>query len=102
MGTAEPALVDKDTADQTDHEQPVVPTVVPVAETTQEDPAQDRAGARTPTRGDETEKMPLPSSVAEEGDKVPTPLLLKKKGLRFRSRPKLPRQRAPLATARVR
>ena len=73
LGTAEPAVAHKDAADQTDHEKPMVPTVVPVAETAQEDPAQDRAGARTPTRGDETEKTSPPSSVVEEEDKVPTP-----------------------------
>ena len=74
LGTAEPAVADKDAADQTDREQPVEqPTVVSVAETAQEVPVQDRARVRTPTRGDETEKMPPPNSVAEEGDKVPTP-----------------------------
>jgi len=74
LGIAEPVVADKDAADQTDHEQPMEqPTVVSVAETSQEDPAQDRAVARTPTRGDETERTPPPSSVAEVGDKVPTP-----------------------------
>jgi hypothetical protein len=47
--------------------------VVAVADTAEEDPAQDKAGASAPTRGDETAGMPPPSSVAEEGDKVPTP-----------------------------
>ena len=54
--------------------------VVPMAETAEEDPAQDKAGASTTTRGDETAGTPPPSSVAEEGDKVPTPLQLKKRG----------------------
>ena len=49
------------------------PAVVAVAETAEEDPAQNKAGASTPTRGDETAGTPPPSSVAEEGDKVPTP-----------------------------
>ena len=49
------------------------PTVVTVAETAEEDPSQVKAGASTPTRGDEAAGMPPPSSVAEEGDKVPTP-----------------------------
>jgi len=56
------------------------PTIVSVTETAQEDPAQGRAGARTPTRGDETERTPPPSSIADEGDKVPTILLLKRRG----------------------
>jgi len=51
-----------------------------MAETAEEDPAQDKAGASTTTRGDETAGTPPPSSVAEEGDKVPTPLQLKKRG----------------------
>jgi hypothetical protein len=74
------------------------PVVVSVAETAEEDPAQDRAGAWTPTRGDET---PPPSSVAEEGDKVPTPLQLKKRGTQLQPRWRLPHRRAPLAEVRV-
>jgi len=74
LGTTELAVADKDAADQTDRKQPVEqPTVVSMVETAQQDPAQDRAGARTPTRGDETERTPPPSSVAEEGDEVPAP-----------------------------
>jgi len=74
LGTTEPAVADKDAADQTGREQPVdQPAVEPVAETAEEDPAKDKAGARTPTRGEETVGTPPPSSVAEEGDKVPTP-----------------------------
>jgi len=44
-----------------------------VAETAEEDLAQDKVGASTPTRGDEAVGTPPPSSVAEEGDKVLTP-----------------------------
>ena len=47
--------------------------VAPVVETTEEDPARDKVGASTPTRVDETVRTPPPSSVAEEGGKVPTP-----------------------------
>jgi hypothetical protein len=50
-----------------------LPTVVSVDETAEEDQAQHKAGAGTSTRGDETAGTPPPSSVAEEGDKVPTP-----------------------------
>jgi len=49
------------------------PAVVAMAETAEEDPAQNKVGASTPTRGDETAGTPPPSSVAEEEDKVPTP-----------------------------
>ena len=47
--------------------------VVSVVETTEEDSAQDKTGASTPTRGGEDARTPPPSSVAEEGDRVPTP-----------------------------
>jgi len=51
LGTTEPAVADNDVADQTGREQPVEqPTVVSVAENAEEDSAQDKAGARTPTR----------------------------------------------------
>ena len=43
------------------------------AETAREDPAQARAGARTPTRDDEAARTPPPSSVIEEVDRAPTP-----------------------------
>ena len=49
------------------------PAVASVAKTAEEDPARDKAGAGTPTRVDETVRTPPPSSVVEEGDKVPTP-----------------------------
>jgi len=74
LGTTEPAAADKNAADQTGCEQPVEhPAVVSVAENAKEDPAQDRVGARTLTRGDETAGTSPPSSVAEEGDTVQTP-----------------------------
>ena len=102
LGRTEPAVADKDTADQTGREQPVEqPVVVSVVETAEEDPAQDRAGAWTPTRGDETAGTPPPSSVAEEGDKVPTPLQLKKRGPQLQPRWRLPHRRAPLVEVRV-
>jgi len=56
------------------------PVVVTVAENAEEDPARDKAGASTPTRGGETTRTPPPSSVAEEGVKVSTPLHLKNRG----------------------
>jgi len=103
LRTTESAVADKDAAEQTTRERPVEqPAVVSMAGTTEEDPTRDRAGASTPTRGDETERMPPSSSVAEEGDKVATPLLLKKRGPRLQSQKKLPHQRAPLAEVRVR
>ena len=49
------------------------PTVVTATEVAGEDPARDKAGASTPTRGDETTGTPLPSSVAEEEDKASSP-----------------------------
>ena len=56
------------------------PAVVALTETAEENPAQDKAGLSTPTRGDETAGTPPSNRVAEEGDKVPTPLQLKKRG----------------------
>ena len=67
----EPAVADKDAAEQTTRGQPVEQlAVTSVAETTEEDPTRDKAGAGTPTRVDETVRTPPPSSIAEEGDKV--------------------------------
>ena len=43
------------------------------AKVAEEDPAQDKAGASTSTRGDETAGTPPPSSMVEEEDKVPSP-----------------------------
>ena len=60
------------------------PAVVSKAETVEEDSTQDKAGASTPTRGDETAGTVPPSSVAEEGDKVLTPLQVKKRGPQLR------------------
>jgi len=69
LRTTETAVADENAAEQTIREQPVEqPTVVAVAETTEENPAQDKAAVSTPTRGDETAGTPPPSSVAEEGD----------------------------------
>ena len=74
LGTTELAAADKDAAEQTARGRPMEQTtVVSVAETTEEDPAQGKTGASTPTRGDEDARTPPPSSVAEEGDRVPTP-----------------------------
>jgi len=74
LRTTEPAVADKDAAEQTVREQPEEqPAVVAVAATAEEDPAQDNARASTPTRGDEIAGTPPLSSVVEEGDKVPTP-----------------------------
>ena len=53
------------------------PAVVVVAETTEENLAQDKARVSTLTRGDETAGTPPPNSVVEEGDKVPNPPLTK-------------------------
>ena len=74
LGTTGPTVADKNVTDQTGRKQPVEqPAVVSLVEAAEEDSAQDKAGARTPTRGDETTGTPPQSSVAEEGDKVPTP-----------------------------
>ena len=54
-------------------EQPIVVAAVEVVE---ENPAQDKARASTPTRGDETAGTPPPSSMVEEEDKVPPPSLI--------------------------
>ena len=102
LRTTEPAVANENAAEQTVREQPVEqPAVVAVAETAEEDPAQDKAGVSTPTRGDETAATPPPSSVVEEGDKVPTPLQLKKRGPQLQPQRRLPRRRAPLAGVRV-
>ena len=74
LGTTEPAIADKDAVEQTAREQPVEqPTVASMAETAEEDQAQVKAGASTPTRDNEATRTPPPSSVAEAGDKVLTP-----------------------------
>ena len=102
MRTTEPAVSDDNAAEQTVREQLVErPAVVAVAEVAEEDPTQDKAKASTPTRGDETAGTPPPSSVVEEEDKVPSPLLLKKRGPQLQPRRRLPRWRAPLAGVRV-
>ena len=65
--TIEPAAADHNAAEQTAPEQPVEqPTVVTATEVADENLAQDRARASTPTRGDETAGTPPPSSATEE------------------------------------
>jgi len=74
--TTEPAAADHNAAEFTVCEQPVEhPTVVAAAEVTEENPAQDKAKASTPTRGNETTGTPPPTSALEEEDKVPSPSL---------------------------
>jgi hypothetical protein len=74
LKTAEPTVVVEDAAQQTTQEQTEEqPSVVSVAETVEEVPAQARTGMSTPTRDDEAMRTPLPSRVAEEGDRAPTP-----------------------------
>ena len=74
LGTTEPASTDKNAVEQTGREQPVEePAVVSVIEDAEEDLAQDKAGARTLIRGDETAGRPPPSGVAEEEERAPTP-----------------------------
>jgi hypothetical protein len=74
LKTAEPTVVVEDAAQQTTQEQTEEqPSVVSVAETVEEVPAQARTGMSTPTRDDEAMRTPPPSSVAEEGDRAPTP-----------------------------
>ena len=51
------------------------PTVVATAEVAEENPAQDKVRASTPTIGDETARTPPPSSALVEEDKVPSPSL---------------------------
>ena len=73
---AKPAVVDENAAEQTAHEQPEEqPAVVTVAETAEENPAQVKTRASTLTRDYEAARTPPPSSVVEEGEKVPTPPL---------------------------
>jgi len=74
LRTTEPVVADENAAEDTICKQPVEqPPVVAMAKTAEEDPAQDKAEASTPKRGDEATGTPRPSSVAEEGDKVPAP-----------------------------
>jgi len=47
-----------------------------MTEVADEDPIRGRAGASTPAREDATVRTPPPSSVAEEGHKVPSPALV--------------------------
>ena len=74
MRTTEPAVADDNATEQTVREQPVEqPAVAATTEVAEEDLAQDKAGASTPTRGNETAGTPPPSSAVEEADKVPSP-----------------------------
>ena len=74
MRTTEPAVADDNAAKETVCEQPVEqPVVAATAEVAEEDPAQEKAGASTPTRGNETAGTPPPSSVVEEENKVSSP-----------------------------
>ena len=84
MRTTESAVADDNAAEQTVREQSAEQTAVAAtAEVAEEEPAQDEARASTLARGNETVGMPLPSSVAEEGDRIPTPLQLKKRGVQL-------------------
>jgi len=72
--TAEPAVVVENAAEQTTQEQAEEqPAVATTAESVEEDLTQVRTEASTPTRDDDAARTPPPSSVAEEGDKAPTP-----------------------------
>ena len=72
--TVEPAIIVENAAQQTTQKHAEEqPTAVTAAETAEEGPAQARTGASTPARDDEAARTPSPSSVAEEGDKAPTP-----------------------------
>ena len=72
-GTAEPAAVIEDAAQQTAQEQPEEqPATTTAAESAEEHPAPARTRASTPVGDDESARMPPPSSVAEEEDRAPT------------------------------
>jgi len=102
LRTTEPAAADDNATEQTVRVQPVEqPAVVAMVEVAEENPTQGKARASTPTRGDETAGTPPSSSVVEEEDKVPSPLLLKKRGRQLQPWRRLPRWRAPLAGIRV-
>jgi len=100
--TADPAVVVESATEQTTQEPTEEqPAVVTAAETAREDPAQARAGARTPTWDDEAARTPPPSSVVEEVDRAQLPRLLKKGGPQLHPGRRLLCQRAPLVRARV-
>ena len=100
--TAEPAIAVKNATEQPIQEQTEEqPAVVTVAETVEEDLAEARAGASTPTRGDDAARGPPPSSVAEEGDKARLPRQLKKGWPQLRPGQRLLHRRAPLVGVRV-
>jgi hypothetical protein len=102
LRTTESAVADDNAAEQTVREQSAEQTAVAATtEVAEEEPAQDEARTSTVARGNETAGMPLPSSVAEEGDRIPTPLQLKKRRVQLQPQHRLPRLRAPLAGVRV-
>jgi len=80
LRTTESVVANDNVAEQTVREQSAEQTAVAAtAEVAEEEPAQDEARASTSGRGNETAGMPLPSSVVEEGDRIWTPLQLKKR-----------------------
>jgi len=84
LRTIESVVANDNAAELTVREQSTEQTAVAAtAEVAEEEPAQDEARASTPARGNETTGMPLPSSVVEEGDRIPTPLQLKKRGVQL-------------------
>ncbi|XP_021321316.1 uncharacterized protein KIAA2012-like [Sorghum bicolor] len=100
--TAEPAAVVENAAEQTTQEPTEEqPAAVTVAETVEEDSAQARIRASTSVRDDEAARTPPPSSVAEEGDRAPTPLPAEERRAPTPPRRRLLRQRAPLVGVRV-
>ena len=84
LRTTESVVANDNAAEQTVREQSAEQTTVAAtAEVAEEEPAQDEARASTPRRGNETAGMPLLSSVVEEGDRISTPLQLKKRGVQL-------------------
>ena len=74
LRTTEPVVADDNAAEQTVREQPVEHlAVAATVEVAEEDPAQYKAGASTPTKGNETAGTHSPSSMVEEENKVPSP-----------------------------
>jgi len=72
--TAEPVAVTGDAGPQTAQEHTEEqPAMTNAAESAEEHPAPVRVQARTPVWGDESARMPPPSSVAEEEGRAPTP-----------------------------
>ena len=74
---AEPVAAAGDAAPQTTEQ----PAATIVAESTEEHPASAKTTASAPTRDEEATRIPPPSNIVEEDDRIPTPPLAEERGV---------------------